>query len=324
MSQEQFERIEARLQQAQQERAEIQEKLSQVLSLVEPLKRLQLFDPSEFQSQLREIQVQLLQAQQERSHLQSQVTELPSRLSPDLATQLYQLLSSQLLSDIQTQLQQVQQEQKHLQSLLSELPLQVSQLVKTELENIQSQTAAPPPVPEDSSSDPWSSTTSTQAPSPPISATTSTARLQELLAAGRWKDADYETKSIMLKVSGLGQEGKLNKEHLENFPCENLRTIDQLWMQYSNDRFGFSVQKRLFESVGGKPGVDDYKIYCRFGESVGWLVRNCWLSESDLMLTLDAPYGHLPVAPFLSLIRGIRSRKLYFGDFFLRIETCGM
>jgi len=308
MSQESFEKIEAQLQQAQQERAEIQDKLSQILSLVEPFKGLQLFDPSEFQLQLREIQTQLQQAQQERSHLQSQIAEVPSRLSQDLATQLYQLLSSQLLSEIQTQLQQVQQEQKQLQSLVSELPSQISQLVKTELEKAQVPTT--------------SQTTSSVQDEPLSVEPLVYTKLRELLAAGKWKEADRETKLIMLQVSGLEQEAKFDKKHLENFPCESLRTIDQLWVKYSNGRFGFSVQKRLFESVGGKPGVDDYKAYCRFGERVGWLVKNCWLSETDLIFTLDAPFGHLPLTPFWVLIRGIRSRKLYFSDFFHRIEVC--
>ncbi len=312
MSKEQFEKIEAQLRQAQQERAEIQDKLSQILSLVEPFKGLQLFDPSEFQLQLREIQAQLRPAEQERSHLQSQIAEVPSRLSQDLATQLYQLLSSQLLSEIQTQLQQVQQEQKQLQSLLSELPSQVSQLVKTELEKAQLQTTVPT----------TSQTASSIQDEPlPVERLVYT-RLRELLAAGKWKEADRETKLVILQVSGLEQEAKLDKEHLENFSCESLRTIDQLWVKYSNGRFGFSVQKHLFESVGGKPGVDDYKAYCRFGERVGWLVKNCWLSETDLIFTLDAPSGHLPLTPFLVLIRGIRSRKLFFSDFFGRIEAC--
>jgi predicted XRE-type DNA-binding protein len=312
MSKEQFEKIEAQLRQAQQERAEIQDKLSQILSLVEPFKGLQLFDPSEFQLQLREIQAQLRQAEQERSHLQSQIAEVPSRLSQDLATQLYQLLSSQLLSEIQTQLQQVQQEQKQLQSLLSELPSQVSQLVKTELEKAQLQTTVP-----------TTSQTAASVQNEPLSVERlACTRLRELLAAGKWKEADRETKLVILQVSGLEQEAKLDKEHLENFSCESLRTIDQLWVKYSNGRFGFSVQKHLFESVGGKPGVDDYKAYCRFGERVGWLVKNCWLSETDLIFTLDAPSGHLPLTPFLVLIRGIRSRKLFFSDFFRRIEAC--
>jgi hypothetical protein len=250
------------------------------------------------------------------------------------------------LSNVQTQLQQGQQEQKQLQSLLSELPSQVSQLVKAELEKLNPQATTtsrvvPPLIPDlEPLNDPWSPTTPDPAP-PSSFATTSKPppstqdelisvkglnyrTLRDLLAAERWQEADRETKLVMLKVVGIAPEGKFDKEHLENFSCEDLRIIDQLWVKYSNEHFGFSVQKRIFESVEGKPGIDDYKAYCRFGENVGWLVKNCWLSESDLKFTLNASYGHLPLAPFLTLIRGIRSRKLYFCDFFSRLETCRM
>jgi len=75
--------------------------------------------------------------------------------------------------------------------------------------------------------------------------------LRNLLAAKKWKEADEETLRVMLKVAGREKEGWLNEESIEKFPCEDLRTIDQLWVKYSNGRFGFSVQKRIYQSLGG-------------------------------------------------------------------------
>ncbi|MFM6310751.1 MAG: GUN4 domain-containing protein, partial [Dolichospermum sp.] len=72
-------------------------------------------------------------------------------------------------------------------------------------------------------------------------------KLQDLLAAGKWKEADQETASVMLAVAKpiLGfYIDFLDVKGIDNFPCEDLRTIDQLWVKYSNGRFGFSVQKR--------------------------------------------------------------------------------
>ncbi|CCQ59603.1 GUN4 domain-containing protein, partial [Crocosphaera watsonii] len=38
----------------------------------------------------------------------------------------------------------------------------------------------------------------------------------------------------------------------DNFPCEDLRIIDQLWVKYSNGQFGFSVQKQIYmDELGG-------------------------------------------------------------------------
>ncbi|WP_425335064.1 GUN4 domain-containing protein [Nostoc punctiforme] len=78
---------------------------------------------------------------------------------------------------------------------------------------------------------------------------------------------------------------------MDNFPCTDLRTIDQLWVKYSNGRFGFSVQKRIWESVG--------KDYEKFGDRVGWrkgmfLDLKDWKSYSGLTFTTDSLQGHLP------------------------------
>jgi hypothetical protein len=58
-------------------------------------------------------------------------------------------------------------------------------------------------------------------------------RLQDLLAAGKWQEADRETETVMIKASGREQDGWLSEEDLEAFPCEDLQIIDQLWVKYS-------------------------------------------------------------------------------------------
>src|SRR5919202_2058669 len=75
-------------------------------------------------------------------------------------------------------------------------------------------------------------------------------RLRDLLAAGEWQEADRETQAVMLKVSGREQEGWIRVTDMEKFPCEALSSIDQLWVKYSHGRFGFSVQQRIWQSVG--------------------------------------------------------------------------
>jgi serine/threonine protein kinase len=114
-------------------------------------------------------------------------------------------------------------------------------------------------------------------------------KLRNLLAAKQWEEADKETAERMLEVAGREEEGYLNDESsdIENFPCEDLRIIDQLWVKYSNGRFGFSVQKSIWESVNR-----DWDKFCK---GVGWLENNGEeLLESDLNFTLKAPLGHLP------------------------------
>ncbi|WP_333433345.1 GUN4 domain-containing protein [Microcoleus sp. MON2_D5] len=118
-------------------------------------------------------------------------------------------------------------------------------------------------------------------------------KLRDLLATGKWKEADEETIKKMLEVADRTREGWLRKEDIDRFPCEDLRTIDQLWVKYSNGLFGFSVQKRIYQSLGGTREYDS-EIWQAFGDRVGWRVNNEWLYYDDLKFNTQAPQGHLP------------------------------
>ncbi|MEH1841792.1 MAG: GUN4 domain-containing protein [Nostoc sp.] len=117
-------------------------------------------------------------------------------------------------------------------------------------------------------------------------------KLRDLLAEQKWKEADKETLAVMLKVTGREKDGWLDYKSIENFPYKDLHTIDQLWVKYSDGRFGFSVQKRIWESVD-----ENYK---EFGELVGWRygrgILGNWLKYSDVTFNIYyAPEGHLPI-----------------------------
>jgi serine/threonine protein kinase len=118
-------------------------------------------------------------------------------------------------------------------------------------------------------------------------------QLDRLLASEKWKEADKETKNKMLEAAGRTEEMWLRIEDIDQFPCEDLRTIDQLWVKYSKRRFGFSVQKRIYESLGGTREYDE-KIWDAFGDRVGWRVNSKWLDYNDLKFNTKAPEGHLP------------------------------
>jgi Serine/threonine protein kinase len=118
-------------------------------------------------------------------------------------------------------------------------------------------------------------------------------QLEQLLKAGSWKEADEETANKMLEVAGRTEERYLRTEDIDKFPCEDLRTIDQLWVKYSNGRFGFSVQKRIYKSLGGTRSYDR-EIWEAFGSEVGWRVGSSWLYYKDLKFRETARAGHLP------------------------------
>ncbi|MEA5579148.1 serine/threonine-protein kinase [Anabaena sp. UHCC 0451] len=118
-------------------------------------------------------------------------------------------------------------------------------------------------------------------------------KLRDLLKAGKWKKADEETARVMLAVVKREEEGWLEVEHIDNFPCADLRTIDQLWVKYSDGMFGFSVQKRIYQGYGGTREYNR-EIWEKFGDKVGWRKGGTWLYYSDITFDIKAPKGHLP------------------------------
>jgi serine/threonine protein kinase len=111
-------------------------------------------------------------------------------------------------------------------------------------------------------------------------------KLRDLLAAKKWKEADRETRAVLCQAVGKSTAACLYTNDIEALPCEDLRTIDRLWVKYSSGRFGFSVQSRIYKGAG-----EDYGKFC---EQVGWATYNSHLPESDLQFNFKAPAGHLP------------------------------
>ncbi|MEA5558566.1 GUN4 domain-containing protein [Nodularia spumigena] len=150
------------------------------------------------------------------------------------------------------------------------------------------------------------------------------AQLAYYLAAGMWKEADKETLKVMLEVAGCEKQGYLELEDIRQFPCEDLRTIDKLWVDYSNGHFGFSVQKEIYLEEGGilegnrtsspfKKALAPFRwIYERFGgkvrdeddekyealdayvDRVGWRVEQEWIGREQVIYSTSALKGHLP------------------------------
>jgi hypothetical protein len=141
-------------------------------------------------------------------------------------------------------------------------------------------------------------------------------QLRDLLAAGKWKEADEETRGILVKVVGREGTGWLNEESINKLPCTDLRTVDKLWLEYSDSRFGFSVQKRIYEEAG--------RDWEKMGDRVGWRVQGKWLSLSSLTFNSNAPTGHLPGcgAWVTSLVWGLWSRSAEI--FYIRLDICNL
>ncbi len=111
-------------------------------------------------------------------------------------------------------------------------------------------------------------------------------KLQYLLAVQKWREADVETWVVLCEVLGKRAKSYLFQDDIDSLPCEDLLTIDRLWVKYSGGKFGFSVQKKIYESV-----KRDYGKFC---SQVGWLTYNLHFRHQGFKYKNYAPVGHLP------------------------------
>ena len=116
-------------------------------------------------------------------------------------------------------------------------------------------------------------------------------KLQDLLAAGEWRKADEETYEIILQKANRVKEGWLDYSATDRLSCKLLKELDYLWLKYSGGKFGFSVQRKIWQKLGGKI---DYQTECKLGETFGWRINNNWQDYDRLDFSLAAPVGHFP------------------------------
>ncbi len=106
--------------------------------------------------------------------------------------------------------------------------------------------------------------------------------------------ADDKTARIMLWIARREKEGWLREEDINNLPCRDLCTIDQLWLASSSGKFGFSVQKQIWIECGGELLESDFETITKFLERLDW--KNNTHIVHDICWDLRATYGHLPLA----------------------------
>ena len=112
-------------------------------------------------------------------------------------------------------------------------------------------------------------------------------KLRDLLEKKLWKEADQETTLALLKATLLESKGYFDEEDISRIPCEDLKTVNQLW-ETSKGGFGFSIQRSLFKISGQDKG--------KFGQAIGWRGQSMWewKEYKDLIFTSKAPAGQFP------------------------------
>ena len=125
-----------------------------------------------------------------------------------------------------------------------------------------------------------------------------TNRLEMLLAAKDWKEANNETYWLMMRDSERVGNGHIDSNSIEKLDCSLLAKIDELWSSNSGERFGFFIQKEIYkDALSNKRSIIYSEVaFAKFSESVGWRKKgeDNWISWQNLMFEKAAPDGHLP------------------------------
>ncbi|HLO51635.1 MAG TPA: serine/threonine-protein kinase [Kamptonema sp.] len=137
-------------------------------------------------------------------------------------------------------------------------------------------------------------------------------KLQHLLAAQKWKDADMETWIVLSEALGKRTKGYIHPNEIEDLPCTDLETINQLWVKYSGGQFGYSIQTEIYHSVGS-----DYAKFC---DRVGWLTYNPHNPSQSLNFSRTAPPGHLPSRMWVTGLKWWRHTEVMAA----KLSKCGL
>lgn len=122
--------------------------------------------------------------------------------------------------------------------------------------------------------------------------------LQIALETQDFETADRLTRELLCQLAGEAAIARkwVYFTEVEQFPVQDLQTIDRLWLAYSDKKFGFSVQRQIWLGQG--------KNWDKLWSALGWKTDNNWTRfPNEFTWDLSAPKGHLPLS---NQLRGVR------------------
>lgn len=116
-------------------------------------------------------------------------------------------------------------------------------------------------------------------------------KVQQLLQEKKWEAANQETQRLLA---------------LPETSNSLIRDLDRAWLTASNNRFGLSIQAKIWQQAKAKYPKNSDAAVNEFRDRVGWkltqprmendFISSDWLNESELNYSIQAPIGHLPWA----------------------------
>jgi len=118
------------------------------------------------------------------------------------------------------------------------------------------------------------------------------APLKDLLAAGEFEKADDETRAKLIEMAGPSavDRGWVFFTEVRAIPEDDLRTVDRLWQAYSEGKFGYSVQRKVW--------IKNRRQWSEFFAAIDWTQgenANYRKWPEEFRYDTKAPRGHLPL-----------------------------
>ncbi len=136
-------------------------------------------------------------------------------------------------------------------------------------------------------------------------------QLFNLLSLGEYQQADVLHNQKMCEASGTNaaDRGWLYFTDVEQISLKDLQTLDRLWVVFSEGKFGYSVQRKIWLNLG--------KNWEKLWKQIKWKQEGSFARyPGGFIWNLDAPRGHLPLS---NQIRGNKTLEAIF-NLFSKIE----
>ncbi|CAI9777039.1 unnamed protein product [Fraxinus pennsylvanica] len=146
--------------------------------------------------------------------------------------------------------------------------------------------------------------------------------LQQHLSSKNFREADEETRRLLIVLAGEAAQkrGYVFFSEVQFIQESDLKAIDELWKQYSDNKFGYSVQKKIWEKMD--------RDFTKFFIKVGWMKKlesseveqyNYKSFPSEFIWEMDenTPEGHLPLTNALrgsQLLNTILTHPAFHGN----------
>ncbi len=137
--------------------------------------------------------------------------------------------------------------------------------------------------------------------------------LQRYLLDESFEDADRFTSSKLRELAGekAVSRGYVYFSEVEKIPSVDLSTLNKLWIVYSRGKFGFTVQAKILDSLGGR--------YDKLWPRIGWKKDGIWTRYPKAFnWSIEAPNGHMPL---VNQLRGVRLMDALLNHHGLRDES---